>query len=307
MPLSRLIRGPVYRRPRILLYGREKVGKSTFAAGAPSPVIIPIKGEEGVDGQHVAKFPTCHTFGEVMQAIAELTNEDHDFESVVIDSTSSLEPLVWDEAIRQASHHEARTINTIEDIGGGFGKGYIAAAAQWRRLTDALDRLRDARNMTIILIGHCKEKTIYDPEQETYRAWMPDIDDRAMNLLNRWADSILFANFVVAVKADRKARSAKDRRAIGGDERVLCTRRRPTHPGGGREEYGELPYSLPLRFDAYATAVLAARERRAAAAEANGFHESDDNNDDQAADAESVADDEAEAQEHVHGHEHATA
>jgi len=41
--------------PRILLYGTEGIGKSTFAAQAPNPIFIPT--EDGLNEIDCASFP----------------------------------------------------------------------------------------------------------------------------------------------------------------------------------------------------------------------------------------------------------
>ena len=59
--LSQISSGVCVRAPRIILLGVEKIGKSTFAAGANRPVFLPIKGEEGIDELDVDKVPVCNT------------------------------------------------------------------------------------------------------------------------------------------------------------------------------------------------------------------------------------------------------
>ena len=95
MSLESITTGPTTRPPRIVLLGREKIGKSTFASQAPAPVFIPILGEEGLDAIEAAKFPAATSFEEVMQALKSVHDGEHDFETVVIDSASALEPLIW--------------------------------------------------------------------------------------------------------------------------------------------------------------------------------------------------------------------
>ena len=74
----------------------------------------------------------------------------------------------------------------------------------------------------------------------------------------RRADSILFANRKLLTSTSSGSFGKTNTRAIGGDQRVLCTQARPFHPGGGRGVYGQLPYELPLTWDAFEKAI---RER----------------------------------------------
>ena len=251
--LTQIQKGVQHRAPRILMLGVEKVGKSTFAAGAPNPIFLPIKGEEGIDALDVASFPTASNFADVIGYLGVLLGEDHEYQSVVIDSTSALEPLIWADVCRLAN------VGSIEKVGGGFAKGYVEALAQWRLLTDWLDALRAQKNMASILIGHVKVKAFNDPTQDSYDTYMWDINDKASAMLIRWADSILFANGKAAVKKEDLGFNKAKGRAIdtAAGERFLYTQKRPAHPGGGRGVYGHLPYELPLTWQAFQDAVAA--------------------------------------------------
>ncbi|MCS6901519.1 MAG: MAPEG family protein, partial [Myxococcales bacterium] len=74
---------------RVVLYGVEGVGKSTFASQAPDPIFL--CAEEGAVGLDVARFPTAHTWIEVLEAIRVLTHEEHPYKTLVIDSLDWLE------------------------------------------------------------------------------------------------------------------------------------------------------------------------------------------------------------------------
>ncbi len=250
--LDEITTKPMIRPPRIVLLGVEKVGKTTFAAGAGNPILIPIKGEEGADEFEVPKLPVRKSYEDTLTALGDLYKEDHEFKTVVIDSASAFEPLVFDAVVETDPQAES-----IEKVGGGYGKGYTEALEYWRRITNGLDCLRNDRNMASIIIGHVKVKRFDDPTGESFDKYFMDLNDRASNLLFRWADLILFAKTKVHVTEDEKT---KKKRGIGQDERVLLTQARPGHPGGGRGVYGRLPYELPLSYDSFAQAVSQAAQ-----------------------------------------------
>lgn len=249
--LESISKGKRQRAPRIILLGVEKIGKSTFAAGAANPIFLPIKGEEGADGLDVAKFPTLRSYSEVIEAIGALYNGDHDHQTVVIDSASTLEPLVWDETCRQNEN-----VSSIEKVGGGYGKGYTEALNYWREITDGLDALREHKNMASILIGHVTKRDEEDPVAGMYRTYDFDVHKKAQAMLFRWADCILFANTKTVVTKEDAGFNKKVKRGVAAsNDRFLFTQKRPAHPGGGRDEYGQLPYEIPLNWDAFAAAV----------------------------------------------------
>jgi len=250
--LTDISHGKALRAPRCVLLGVEKVGKSTWASQCPGTVFIPIVGEEGIDELDVAKFPACKSFSEVMQALELLYTGLHEYTHVCLDSASTLEPLIWDAV---CAHHNAPS---IERVLGGFGKGYVEALKWWRDLTVGLDALRNERNMAVTLIGHCKVKMFNDPLTDPYDTYIFDIQDRAANLLNRWADAILFATFKAFASKKALAGDKATNHAIGTGERVLYTQKRPAHPGGNR--YG-LPYELPLHYGAFTAELSKARSQ----------------------------------------------
>jgi hypothetical protein len=252
--------------PRIIVLGVEKIGKTTFACGSRiehnqvveyglnNPILLQIKGEEGADDLAIPKFPVLDSFADVMSALGALYQENHEFGTVVLDSASALEPLVFDAVCKEAG------VQSIEKVGGGYGKGYTEALAKWRIITETLDALREPKQMASIIIGHVRVKRFDDPNGDSYDQYQFDLNDKAANLLFRWADAILFCNTKTVVKKEdvgfgnEKARGVD----ISGGQRFIYTQKRPAHPGGGRGIYGRLPYELPLDWAAYQAAIAAA-------------------------------------------------
>jgi len=258
------------RAPRILLLGVEKIGKTSFACGCKfkdglrvaqginRPIVLPMRGEEGVDDLTVPSFPTLNTFPEVIEALNVLLNEAHDHRFTVTDSLSALEPLIWDHLCKLYN------VDSIEKVADGYGKGYVAAAQEFRAYLDYLDALRANKNMGAILIGHVKVKRFDDPAGPSYDQYQIDVHDKIAHMAARWADLILFCNTKVAVQSEDKGFNKTKQRGIdaSGGARFVYTQKRPAHPGGGRGVYGELPYELPLDWSEFMAAVSAALEIR---------------------------------------------
>lgn len=261
--LASISKAQSVRAPRMIVLGVEKIGKTTFACGTRfengaliesgmnSPIVIPTKGEEGVDSLDVPVFPTCSKFDEVIEAVGALYGEDHEYKTCVLDSASALEPLIWDHVCRK------NNVAGIEQVGGGYGKGYTESVSVWRQLLEGLDAIREAKNMASIIIGHVKVKRFDDPAGDSYDQYQFDINEKAANLLFRWADVILFCNTKVAVKKEDTGFGAEKKRGIDttGGKRYLFTQKRPAHPGGGRGVYGRLPYELPLDWAEFENAL----------------------------------------------------
>ena len=70
--------------PRIMIYGSEGVGKSTFAASAPKPVFV--QTEDGLSEIDTATFPLCATYADVVEQLKAVRDGEHDFQTLCIDS-----------------------------------------------------------------------------------------------------------------------------------------------------------------------------------------------------------------------------
>jgi hypothetical protein len=250
------------RAPRIVVLGTEKIGKSTFAADSDDPIFISIIGEEGADeiklpkfkhGQTVDQFPVCSSMDDFRSCFDTLWNDTHDFQSIVIDSASTLEPLIWNEVCQE------NKVSDIDEVGGGYNKGQIRAVKTWREITGMLDSFRNEKNMTSIIIGHVCVRRFDDPTSGSFDTYEFNIDKKAAAHLYQWADAILFCNRKTIIKKEDVGFGKDVKRAIdlAPDERFLYTQKRPAHPGGGRGSFGMLPYELPLKWGSWMEAVAA--------------------------------------------------
>ena len=106
------------RPQRVIIYGPEGVGKSTLAAGLPAPVLLDT--EQGSSHIDVARLD-CRSYGDVINAIEELTQGGHEFRTVIIDSIDWCERLFVNAFIREHNKRANASLKSIEDF--GYGKG----------------------------------------------------------------------------------------------------------------------------------------------------------------------------------------
>ncbi len=236
--------------PKILLAGEPKIGKSTFAASAPGA--IGILTEDGLSGIDAQAFPLASSLDDVYSAIATLHSEKHDFQTVFVDSLDWLEPLV--------NQHVCKA-NGWDDIEKpGYGKGYVAAAAEWKNVLDGFEALRRDRGMGVILICHVKQKRIESPTHEGYDAYVLKMHDRASALVAEWADIVGYAAHRIALKKTDAGFGAKENKAIKTGERVLHLDPHPAYPSGNR--FGL--HDCPLAWEAFADQLSQAQQPLAA-------------------------------------------
>lgn len=221
-----------HKPPRILIYGPPKMGKSTFASLAPAPVFI--QTEDGLDAIDVPAFPLAQSFGDVLNAIEQLATQEHDRQTVVMDSADWLERLIHNQVCKE------QNVKSLESI--GYGKGYVFAIDMWRQYIDATNYLRDNKNMVVINIAHSQIKRFENPETDAYDRYQIKMHDKASALLMENSDIILFVNEQVNITKSQDGFS-KRVRAIGEGERVLYTESRPSFVAGNRFS---LPAEIPF-------------------------------------------------------------
>ena len=189
--LNMIRRGTENIPPRVLVYGREGVGKSTFAAGTPNPVFVLT--EDGISQISTTSFPLCRDVGDVRRYLQTLIDGEHDFRTVVIDSLDWLENLVFAEVVRAENKPNIRDISDFE-----FGKGYSKAGKVFREILGMLQRLRMERRMIVILIAHAKDGEFSDPDTAKVRRFAPKLQKTSMAVICEWVDLILQAKLTQA-------------------------------------------------------------------------------------------------------------
>jgi len=247
MSLGKVVKGKLAKPVRVLIYGVEGVGKSSFAANAPSPIFL--GAEDGTSELDVARFPEPTSWHDALEAITELTTAEHDYQTLAIDTLDWLEPLCWAAVCAGKKDKAGKPIENIE--GFGYGKGYTAALDHWRQLTAALERLRTERGMNMVLIAHSWIKSFKNPAGEDYDRYELKLHAKAGGLLREWCDAVVFAmHETLTYETDGRVRG------ISSGARVVYTERCAAWDAKNRYD---LPDRLPLDWVSFAEAVAAHR------------------------------------------------
>lgn len=222
--LTSIQSGPSADPPRILIYADGGVGKNTFAANAKNPIFI--RTEDGCGNLDIKTFPICKSFHDVLSCLQTLGEQEHGFETLVVDSLDWLEPLIWDYVLetnpRTEKGQPATDINSY-----GYGKGYALAMDVWETFITCLNTLRDQKHMTILLIAHAHIKKYDDPENGSYDTYRIKLNEKAAAKLVEDMDMVLFAKFQTVIQTDKSTFGQEKKRAIGGFNRVIYTQTKP--------------------------------------------------------------------------------
>lgn len=188
--------GVVREAKRFFFYGTRGVGKSSLAADIPGAIFLDI--DHGSGALPIARYPlgTEPTYQDVVDAIEDLTVAPHDYKALVIDEASKLESLLWAYVVaKEPPDKNGDRPNNIEEVGGGFQKGYVVAEGEWRRLLALLDTLRVRRGMHIVILGHSIIATSKNVSGENFDKFAPQINGKAAGVVGGNADVIGFLTF----------------------------------------------------------------------------------------------------------------
>jgi hypothetical protein len=177
------------------------------------------------------------TFGNVIDALRELCRDPNGYETLVVDTLDSLEPLVLDHVCGQ---HNWKTIESPS-----YGKGYVAADEVWRRFLRGISTLRDRHGLTIVLVAHSTVERFDDPRAPTYTKYLPKLHKRARHLILDACDLVGFLAEDLRIATDDGGFRERVR-ATSSNQRFLHVEGNPAFVAKNR--YG-MPNRIPVGVD----------------------------------------------------------
>lgn len=230
-----IITGKIQKAKKVVVYGPEGIGKSTFAAQFPNAVFIDIEGS--TNGMNVARTPKPTSWEILQDYIRELKNQEQ-YKTIVIDT------IDWAEQLCIKAVCDKNNKKGIEDF--GYGKGYVYEKEEFGKLLNLLQEVVDS-GINVVLTAHAQLKKFEQPdEMGAYDRWELKLGQKTSSqispLVKEWADMVLFANYkTYAVATDKDGKKFK---AQGG-ERVMYTAHHPCWDAKNREG---LPDTMPFEY-----------------------------------------------------------
>lgn len=231
-----LIKGKLHGAKKVLIYGPEGIGKSTFASLFPNPLFIDTEGS--TKDMDVVRTPTPSSWTMLLEQITYVKMHPYICKTLVIDTTDWAEQMCVEHI---CSLHQK---NGVEDF--GYGQGYVYVREEFGRF---LNRLTEVINVgiNVVLTAHAQMRKFEQPdEMGSYDRWELKLGKKTGSqtspLVKEWADMVLFANYkTYSVAVDDKG---KKRKAQGGS-RVMYTVHHPCWDAKNR--YG-LPEEMPFDY-----------------------------------------------------------
>lgn len=232
----KIIRGKLAGAKKIVVYGPEGIGKSTFAAQFPEPVFIDTEGS--TKDMDVARMEAPSSWRMLMEQVKYIKEHPELCKTLVIDTADWAEILCMEAVCAQSQK------SGIEDF--GYGKGYVYLAEEFGRLLNLLSEAIDA-GVHVVINAHAKMRKFEQPdEMGAYDRWELKLQKQTAPLLKEWADMVLFANYkTIVVNVDGQGAQKGKNKAQGG-RRVMYTSHHPCWDAKNR--YG-LPEEIPFEYE----------------------------------------------------------
>ncbi|HIV19445.1 MAG TPA: ATP-binding protein [Candidatus Merdivicinus intestinigallinarum] len=222
--------GIIHSAQKIVLYGPEGIGKSTFASQMPDPVFIDTEGS--TKKLNVRRMDKPQSFAMLLEQVRYIRQNPTVCKTLVIDTADWAEML----CIRDLCAKNKKT--GIEDF--GYGKGYVYLAEDFGKLLNELEEVVNS-GIHVLLTAHAAMRKFEQPdEMGQYDRWEMKLGKKTAPLLKEWADMVLFANYkTITVK------TAENKVKAQGGSRVMYTTHHPCWDAKNRDG---LPEELPFEF-----------------------------------------------------------
>lgn len=243
MALIDIVESEIKQKPiKMCIYGQHGIGKTTFACMADKPILM--QTEEGADYIAVDKLPLADKFEDIIGYFRLLVEEQHDYQTLVIDSLDWLELLIHKYVAK------TRGKQSIADF--DFGRGYAYSLEQFMKIIAACDILRN-KGMNICFTAHCKSEEFKCPLNGVYNRYSLDVHKSIASKINHWCDLVGFAHFDARVISD-DAKFGTDHKRIKGGKRIIGFEDTPSYDAKRRFTIAS---SLPLDGKAFWESVNA--------------------------------------------------
>ena len=248
---------------RMVLYGQNGIGKTTFGAGMNQPFILAV--EDGI-----GTMPVWHdkahakNYDEIVQTLMDVGGyfQKGEFRSLIVDSMDALQGKIQEKILRE---HGKKTLNDFS-----YGKGYELFKQEWEGFRNLMERFRVELHANVLLIAQTESKTVADPVNGPHDTYVMRLDKRAVGILRDWADLVGFAQLKADPVRDKDGNIV---RLVTNGTRILCTA--PNTAFDAKNRF-DLPLELPLAWNSVDKAIQEAYQRpfdphRFAQASINGF------------------------------------
>lgn len=230
-----IIRGKIPSAKKVVIYGTEGIGKSTFASQFPDPVFIDT--EDSTKDMDVARFEKPSSWQMLLQEVQYVIDHPGCCRTLALDTAD------WAEQLEITDLCARKGWTGLEDP--GYGKGYQYSAEEFGRLLNMLSDVTE-KGVNVVVTAHAWLRKVDLPdEMGSYDHWEMKTSKKVAPMIREWADMVLFCSYkTIVVNVDGQGAQKGKNKAQGG-KRVMYTGHRPYWDAKNR--YG-LPEELPFEY-----------------------------------------------------------
>lgn len=209
-----LTSGRILTAIKIVLYGSEGIGKSTFASQFPRAVFIDTEGS--TSHMDVLRTPKPTSWSLLLGQVDYFLQHTSELGTLVIDTAD------WAERLCAQHIIDAAKVSSLESF--GYGKGYVMLAEEFGKLLNKLQDLVD-RGINVVLTAHAYMRKFELPEEQgAYDRWELKLGKKTAPLVKEWCDLLLFANYkTIVVNVDGQGATKGKNKANGGRRVMYAT------------------------------------------------------------------------------------
>jgi hypothetical protein len=237
-----IITGIINSAQKVVIYGPEGIGKSTFASKFPDPVFIDTEGS--TKKLNVARTPKPTSWTMLFEQVKYFKDNPNKCKTLVVDTADWAERLCVEHICSKSQK------SGIEDF--GYGKGYVYLEEEFGRLLNLLEELIE-RGINVVVTAHAQMRKFEQPDElGAYDRWELKLEKKTAPLLKEWADIVLFANYkTYVVNVDGQGAQKGKNKAQGG-KRVMYTTHHSCWDAKNRHDLDD---ELPLEYQAIAHCI----------------------------------------------------
>lgn len=223
--------GKISRAQKVVVYGSEGIGKTTFASAFPKPLFIDTEG--GTAHMDVNRLDMPNTWDGLVNLVEEVSKNPGVCGTLVIDTADWAEQLCIKDICSKYKK------SGIEEF--GYGKGYTYISEEFSRFLAACDKVI-AADMNVLITAHAKMRKFEQPdEMGSYDRWEMKLTRQVAPLVKEWSDLLLFCNYKTFIVSQEGGKSKGQ-----GGKRVIYTSHHPCWDAKNRHG---LPAEMEMEFD----------------------------------------------------------